>query len=91
MPITQSVKKALRQSRKKAIANYVIKKDLKQTVKDFKKSVGGGDLDRARQALPIVYKKLDKMAKRGQIKKNTASRTKSRLSRRLNRQSQKTT
>lgn len=84
MPIIKSAKKALRQSRRRQYRNQIVKKDLKKTIKILKKTVGDKETIKAKELMPMVYKKLDKAAKRGLIKKNTASRYKSRLSRLVN-------
>ncbi|OGY65696.1 MAG: 30S ribosomal protein S20 [Candidatus Harrisonbacteria bacterium RIFCSPLOWO2_01_FULL_44_18] len=73
MPITQSAKKALRQSLRRRARNITQKKALKEVVKAYKKSPSAENLS-------LVYKKLDKAAKTNLIKKNKASRLKSRLS-----------
>lgn len=56
---------------------------LKDTLKKYKKAVEAGKKDEAAKLLPEVYKKLDKAAKTNLIKKNKASRLKSRLSKKL--------
>jgi len=43
------------------------------------KAVDEKNVDEIKSQLPIVYKKVDKAAKRGIIKDNTASRRKSRF------------
>mgnify|MGYP001605912198 CR=1 FL=1 len=73
MPITSSAKKALRQNRKIRVINEKRKKNLKDTIKKFKK-------DLKSEGLSLVYQALDKAAKMNLIKKNKASRLKSRLS-----------
>lgn len=80
MPITQSAKKALRQSKKRRLRNLRKIRAYKETVKEFKKIVKSGDFESAKKLLPKVYKTLDKAAKIGVIKKNKASRLKSRTS-----------
>ena len=52
----------------------------RENVKEFRKLVKSGELDSAKKLLPKVYKSLDKAAKTGVIKKNKASRLKSRTS-----------
>lgn len=73
MPVTQSAKKALRQSIAHRERNLGRKKDLKTAIKNYKKTPNA-DL------LSVVFKKLDKAAKVNLIPRNTASRLKSRLS-----------
>jgi len=77
MPITKSAQKALRQSEKRRKVNLRYKESFKVTVKEFKKLVAAGKFDDAKKLLPKVYKKLDKAAKKGVIKKNKSARLKS--------------
>jgi small subunit ribosomal protein S20 len=78
MAITSSAKKAHRSSLKKRVFNLRRKRVLTSTVKDVKKVIVTGAVDSA-DTLSKAYKAIDKAAKRGIIKKNTASRKKSRL------------
>lgn len=81
MPITSSAKKALRQNARRRVANIEKKLELKATIKKYKKLLATNK-EEAQKFLPTVFKKLDKSAKANLIKKNTASRLKSRLSKR---------
>jgi small subunit ribosomal protein S20 len=83
MPITKSAKKALRGSARKGEFNQHRKDELKSSLKNIEKLVKEGKKDEAVKALALAYKAIDKAAKRGIIKKNTASRKKSRLSAKL--------
>mgnify|MGYP001582468811 CR=1 FL=1 len=80
MPITQSAKKALRQSKKRNLGNLKFKRKFKSAIKEFRKEVGVKNLEKAKNLLPNVYQAIDKAAKKGVIKKNTANRYKSRIS-----------
>lgn len=80
MPITQSAKKALRQSKRRRVKNLRRIRNYRETVKEFRKLIIAKDFDSAKKLLPKVYKTLDKAAKSGVIKKNKASRLKSRTS-----------
>ncbi|MCL5004581.1 MAG: 30S ribosomal protein S20 [Patescibacteria group bacterium] len=80
MPIIKSAKKALRQSTKRRKVNVKRKTELKSVIKQFKKLVAEKKKEEAQKYLSSVYKKLDKSAKVNLIKKNKASRLKSRLS-----------
>jgi small subunit ribosomal protein S20 len=62
---------------------------MKDELKGFRKLVGAGEYAAAEKALSVLYKALDKAAKRGVIKKNTASRKKSRAVALLRKQSAK--
>lgn len=79
MPITKSAKKALRQSRKRRLFNLQRTKKMKSLVKQVRDLLKEKKREEALKILPQVYKAIDKAAKRGVIKKNTASRKKSRL------------
>ena len=84
MPITSSAKKALRQSQKRHARNLKQKNALKALVKSYRKAIIAGKKEEAKKLLPSVYGALDKAAKRGKVlKKNTASRLKSRLAKAL--------
>ncbi|PIV32024.1 30S ribosomal protein S20 [Candidatus Wolfebacteria bacterium CG02_land_8_20_14_3_00_37_12] len=83
MPIIKSAKKALRQNIRRRKTNVKRKTELKSVIKQFKKLVIEGKKEEAQKYLPQVYKKLDKSAKINLIKKNKASRIKSRLSKKL--------
>ncbi len=83
MPITPSAKKALRQNKKHHIENLKRSEAFKYAIKKFKKLVESKKLNEAAAALPAVYQTLDKATKTNVIKKNKASRLKSRLSKKL--------
>jgi len=79
MPKIKSAQKALRQNEKRKITNIKKKFELKSVIKQYKKLINEGKKEDAIKFLPQVYKKLDKSAKVNLIKKNKASRLKSRL------------
>ena len=79
MAITKSAKKAIRQSAKRKEQNIVYKNKIKTLVKEARALVLNKKLAEAKKLLPGIYKALDKAAKVGVIKKNNASRRKSRL------------
>jgi len=81
MPITKSAKKALRGSLVKKAVNDRIKKNIKESVKKIEKLVKEKNKVEAKKLLSDAYSVIDKAAKKNVIKKNTASRKKSRLSR----------
>jgi small subunit ribosomal protein S20 len=80
MPITKSAKKALRGSMKKKMVNDRKKKAMKDTIKNVEKLVKDKNKAEAKKLLPKAYSAIDKAAKTGVLKKNTASRKKARLS-----------
>ena len=79
MAITESAKKAIRQSAKRREQNIVYKDKIKKLVKEARTLVLAKKSAEAIKLLPEIYKALDKAAKVGVIKKNNASRRKSRL------------
>lgn len=83
MPITKGAKKAIRASAKKRLFNLKRKDEMKDVIKTFKKLVSEKKKDEASKLVPTAYKAIDKAAKRGVIKKNTASRKKSGIARLL--------
>lgn len=85
MPITSSAKKALRQNKRRRLANISRRNAFKSAVKDFRKVVLDKKLDAAVEELRKAMKALDKAAKTNAIKKNKASRLKSRLAKALKR------
>jgi small subunit ribosomal protein S20 len=83
MPITKGAEKSYRQSERKKVFNIRRKGAMKDAEKAIQKAVVGGDAKKAQELLPTAYKAIDKAAKRGVIKSNTADRKKSRLSARI--------
>ena len=84
MAITKSAKKAHRASLKKRVFNVRRKRVLTSATKDVQKLLAS-DVKAAGNNLSAAYKAIDKAAKRGIIKKNTASRKKSRLAKAVKR------
>ena len=84
MAITSSAKKAHRASLKKRVFNIRRKRVLTDATKETKKLIASGS-DQAEKSLSAAYQAIDKAAKRGIIKKNAASRKKSRLVKALRR------
>lgn len=84
MPITQSAKKALRGSKRKQAYGLKRKEAYKTAVKEVRKFISLKNRDEAQKLLPKAYRTLDKAAKTGAIKKNKASRLKSRIMLALN-------
>jgi small subunit ribosomal protein S20 len=80
MANTSSAKKAQRAAEKRHVFNARRKKAMKDAVRAVEKLVAGKNGDGAAKALPELYKAIDKAAKSGTIKPNTAARMKSRLS-----------
>lgn len=83
MAKTSSAKKAQRASAKKRVFNARHKRAVKDTAKTVTKLIADKKSSDAQKALPDLYQAIDKAAKHGTIKKNTASRMKSRITKRI--------
>ena len=77
MPITQSAKKALRQSIRRKARNLRKSINYKSAIKELKKLASSGQTKATKELLAKAYKAVDKAAKTGVIKKNKAARLKS--------------
>ena len=83
MPQRRAGIKDLRKNRVRSMHNMDIRTELKKTIKKYLTAISTKNKAEASGDLKIVYKKLDKAAKRNIISKNTASRRKSRFSKLL--------
>ncbi len=81
MPITSSAKKAIRVAKRNKAVNDARTKAMKDAVKKIEKAVKAGSKDEAIKLLSAAFAAVDKAAKQGVLKKNTAARRKSRLAR----------
>ncbi|MEK7540757.1 MAG: 30S ribosomal protein S20 [Patescibacteria group bacterium] len=79
MAIIKSAKKSIRQNKRRRFQNLVYKNKIKNLIKEAKVLVSAKKANEAKNLLPAIYEILDKSAKKGVIKKNTASRKKSRM------------
>lgn len=84
MPNTKSAEKRVRGSARKAAQNVSVKSRLKTVEKKFLTALEGGNLDEARRLYSDTASTYDKAAKSGVVKKEAASRKRSRLQLRLN-------
>jgi len=82
MAITKGAKKAIRQSKRKAVMNESRKRNLRDAYKGVRLTAKG-DKAAGVKALAAAYKAIDKAAKRGLIKKNTAARRKAKVAKAL--------
>ena len=83
MPITKTAIKALRQSGRRHARNLVKSNTYKKIVKEIKQLVIAGKQADAQKLLSRLYASVDKAAKTNVIKKNKASRIKSRMTKKL--------
>ena len=79
MAHTKSSKKRVVLGERNRLRNQAIKSRVKTFVKKVLVAVESNNVDEAKAALSVSFKELDKAVTKGVLKKNTASRTKSRL------------
>ncbi len=80
----KSAKKRISVIDKKTARNIRVKNHVKEAQKAFLAAVQAGDVAEAEKAFVLVEKKLMQAAAKGTYHKNTASRTVSRLEKKLN-------
>ena len=79
-----SAKKRIRQTAKRNARNRARKDLVKVEVKAFTTTLAGGDIAKAAEQLNKTVSRIDRIAAKGTIHKNTAARRRSRLQKRLN-------
>ena len=84
MPNIKSAIKRVNVIEKKTARNNMIKSGYKSAVKKFEQAVEAGNVEEAKTFLAEATKKIDQACTKGVIVKNTASRKKSNLAKKLN-------
>ena len=94
MPNTKSAKKELRKNERRKKINTKSKVKMKKIIKDLNElaitlekkteTITDAKIKNIEEMLKSAYKQIDKTAKKGIIKKNTASRKKSGLAKKVN-------
>ena len=84
MPNIKSAIKRVNVIEKKTARNNMIKSGYKSAVKKFEQAVAAGNVEEAKTLLAEATKKIDQACTKGVIVKNTASRKKSNLAKKLN-------
>lgn len=79
-----SAKKRNKQNERNRTLNRVRKSVLKTETRKFLDALQRGDLEQAKELQKVVTRKIDQVASKGTLHKNTASRRKAALARRLN-------
>ncbi|HEV2293792.1 MAG TPA: 30S ribosomal protein S20 [Tepidisphaeraceae bacterium] len=79
-----SAKKRVRQNARRRARNRARKEVLKDVIKTFTAAISGGDVAKAETEFRTATRRIDKVAAKGTIHKNTAARKRSRLAKRLN-------
>ena len=83
----ESALKAHRQNVKRREHNRQLRTRLRSALRDIRAAIDAGDPGKAKDALRETISLVDKMAGKGVIHRNTASRYKSRLAGRVSRKS----
>lgn len=78
MAVTNQGKKAKRVADRRAVFNLRRKRTMKDVIRETRELASTNKVE-AQKKLSVAYQAIDKALKRGVIKKNTASRKKSRL------------
>ena len=84
MANTSSAIKKVRQIERRTAVNRSNKKSMRTQVKKLRKAIEANDAEGARKLLASAVSALDRSVQKGVMKKNTASRLKSRLSLKVN-------
>lgn len=83
MPQRRNAIKRIRQDKKRHARNLKLKISLKKTIKKFRSLLVGKNVDEVKKSFQELTGRLDRAISQKVIHKNTASRLKSRLSKRL--------
>ena len=84
MPNIKSAIKRVDVIEKKTLRNNMIKSEYKTATRKFESAVLDGNKEKAEELFKNAVKKIDGACSKGVIKKNTASRKKSNLAKKLN-------
>ena len=84
MPNIKSAIKRVDVIEKKTLRNNMIKSEYKTATRKFESAVSEGNKEKAEELFKYAVKKIDGACSKGVIKKNTASRKKSNLAKKLN-------
>jgi len=79
-----SALKRYRQSQQRRLVNQMNRQKLKTQMKKLRAAIGTGKAADAKTLLPATFSIIDRSVQKGVIKKNTARRYKSRLTKRVN-------
>jgi small subunit ribosomal protein S20 len=83
MANTLSALKRMRQTKRKTVVNRLRKSRLRHQIRSMRRLIASKDAKGANGALSATFSLIDRSARWGIIKKNTAARYKSRISARL--------
>ena len=80
----KNAKKKIKVITKETVTNNNYTASMKTACKNVDKAVSAKDKDKANDNLKVAIKRIDKATQAGAIKKNTAARNKSRLTKKVN-------
>ena len=83
MPNIKSAEKRVSVSATKKLQNQMIRSQMQTAVKKFNAAISNGDVELARQLLPIASSKIDNAAVKNVIHKNAANRKKAQIAKAL--------
>lgn len=84
MANSKSAKKRVLINERNRVRNQAVKTRVKTMIKKVLAAVEAKEVEAAKAALTVAFKELDKAVTKGVLKKNTASRKKSRLAVKFN-------
>ncbi len=83
MPQKKSAKKELRKGLKLSNRNQLVRRNIKEIIKDASKAIEAGDATKAVEAYKRLQKAVDKAVKSDIFKSNTGNRKKSRIGKKI--------
>lgn len=83
MPIKRAALRQIKKDRRRHARNSAVLSELHTLTKQYLRAVGAKQADQAQTALRMLISKLDRAVTKGVLHRNTASRNKSRLTRKL--------
>ena len=83
MPNTKSAIRRARRSKQQALINRIRKSKYKSAIKEMAAHLAAGNTKKAKSFLPKFHSQLMKIAKTGVVRKKTASRKISRITKRI--------
>lgn len=84
MPNIKSAIKRVSVIEKKTLRNNMIKSEYKTAIRRFEEALANNDKEKATELFSVATRKIDQACTKGVIVKNTASRKKSLLAKKLN-------
>ncbi len=83
MPVTKTTKRRPKQNERKRAINKKRTLEMRRLIKEANTLIAAKDTEAVEKMMPQIYKAIDKAAKKGVIKKNTAARKKSRIMKKI--------